>query len=71
MNIEEFYTAIRHKFEPETLAETNEEALTYGTRLYLKFFNTRFISRDIPANFLGPIRFLYRRMYVLEFSCAG
>lgn len=60
MNIEEFYTAIRHKFEPETLAEANDKALTYSTRRYVKLFKTKrhkslFVSRNIPAIFLGPI----------------
>ena len=70
MKIEEFYTAIRHKFEPQTLAEAGEEALTYGTRRYIKLFRTKgykplFVSRNIPAIFLGPIWFLYRRLYAL------
>jgi hypothetical protein len=73
MNIEEFYTAIRHKFEPETLSEESEEWLTYGTRRYVKLFKTKghkslFISRNIPAVFLGPLWFLYRRMY--SWACA-
>lgn len=72
MNIEEFYLAIRHKFEPQTLAEANEDSLAYGTRRYLKLFRENghkplFISRNIPAIFLGPLWFLYRRMYVLAF----
>jgi hypothetical protein len=72
VNIEEFYVAIRHKFEPETFAEANEEVLTYGTKRYIKLFRTKghkslFISRNIPAIFLGPLWFLYRRMYVFAF----
>jgi hypothetical protein len=72
VNIEEFYTAIRHKFEPETFAEANETVLTCGTKRCLKLFKTKghkslFISRNIPAIFLGPFWFLYRRMYVLAF----
>ncbi|MCP5322530.1 MAG: DUF2628 domain-containing protein [Candidatus Paracaedibacteraceae bacterium] len=69
MNIQEFYAAIRHKFEPEVLAQASENSLSYGTRQYLKLFKNKghkpiFISRNIPAIFLGPIWFLYRRMYV-------
>ena len=72
MNIEEFYTAIRHKFEPETFAEVNDGGLSFGTRRYVKLFRTKghkslFISRNIPAIFLGPLWFLYRRLYVLAF----
>lgn len=72
MNIEEFYTVIRHKFEPETLSEANEEALTYGTRRYLKLFKIKghkslFYSRNIRLFFLGPFWFLYRRLYAFVF----
>ena len=72
MTIEEFYAAVRHKYEPETLAEANEGSLTYGTRRYLKLFRTKghaslFISRNIPAIFLSPFWFLYRRIYGLAF----
>ncbi len=72
MNIEEFYTAIRHKFEPETLVAANEGSLTYSTRRYIKLFRKKrykplFISRNIPAIFLGPFWFLYRRLYALAF----
>lgn len=72
MNIQEFYNAIRHKFEPETLAQANENSLSYSTRQYLKLFKNKghkpiFISRNIPAIFLGPIWFLYRRMYIYAF----
>jgi hypothetical protein len=73
MTIYEFYSAIRHKFEPEMLSEESEEALTYGTRRYVKLFKTKghkslFISRNIPAIFLGSLWFLYRRMYA--WACA-
>lgn len=69
MNIKEFYLAIRHKFEPETLSTANKDSLTYGTRRYLKLFTENghkplFISRNIPAIFLGPFWFLYCRMYI-------
>jgi hypothetical protein len=72
MTLEKFYTAIRHKSEPQTLAEANEDLLTYGTRRYLKLFRKEnhkplFISRNIPAIFFSPFWFLYRRMYVLAF----
>lgn len=72
MNIEEFYVAIRHKNDPETLAQASEGSLTYGTKQYLKLFRTKghkplFISRNISAIFLGPLWFLYRRMYTLAF----
>jgi hypothetical protein len=72
MNLEEFYTAIRHKSEPQTFAEANEDLLTYGTRRYLKLFREKghtslFISRNIPAIFFSPLWFLYRRIYVLAF----
>jgi hypothetical protein len=72
MKIEEFYTAIRHKFEPETLSEESEEALTYGTRRYVKLFKTKehrslFISRNIPAMIFGSGWFAFRRMYLHAF----
>ena len=72
MTIEEFYTAIRHKGEPETLAHANETSLTYGTRRYLKLFRTKgqkplFVSRNVSAIFFSPFWFLYRRMYALAF----
>lgn len=72
MNIEEFYSAIRHKDDPKTFIETNEKSLTYSTLHYLKLFRREghkpiFISRNIPALFFGPIWFLYRKMYVFAF----
>lgn len=72
MTLEEFYIAIRLKSEPQTLAEVNEDLLTYGTRRYLKLFREKghtplFISRNIPAIFFSPFWFLYRRIYVLAF----
>jgi hypothetical protein len=73
MDLEEFYIAIRLKSEPQTFAEVNEDSLTYGTRRYLKLFREKgcaslFISRNIPAIFLGPFWFLYRRKYALAFT---
>lgn len=71
MNIEEFYRAIRHKDEPEVLpTNADGEILSYGTKKLLKLFKEKshkslFISRNLPVIFLGPIWFLYRRMYLL------
>jgi hypothetical protein len=72
MTLEEFYTAICHKFEPERLEQVNEDSLTYGTRQYLELFRRKghkslFVSRNVSVIFLGPLWFLYRRMYTLAF----
>jgi hypothetical protein len=70
LNIEAFYSAIRYDDEPDKLPTMGDASLTYGTKRLLKLFKEKghkslFISRNLPVFFLGPIWFLYRRLYLL------